>query len=172
MKKNKEEKAADMNAIELLKTDHRKVKELFDEFEDSENDSEKYKIAQQAIEELKIHAVIEEEIFYPAVREAIEDDENIMNEAQEEHHVAKVLIAELDQIKSYDETFEAKFIVLAENIRHHIKEEEGEMLPEAKKADLDMEALGAQMAQRKEQLKSEGIPATPEEELVESAIGR
>jgi hemerythrin-like domain-containing protein len=158
-----------MDAIELLKADHKKVKALFDDFEDTEDMSEKTQIAKQAIEELKIHAVIEEEIFYPAVRAAIDDEENIMNEAQEEHHVAKVLIAELDQMRDSDEHFEAKFIVLAESIRHHIKEEEGEMLPEAKKTDLDMDDLGAQMRERKQQLKAEGVPASKEEELVAHA---
>lgn len=168
-KSEKMEKEESMDAIELLKTDHKKVKALFDKFEDSEDAKEKYQLAKQAIEELKIHAVVEEEIFYPAVREAIEDEENIMNEAEEEHHVAKVLIAELDQMEEADEHFEAKFIVLAENIRHHIKEEEGDMLPEAKKADLDMDELGQEMIERKEQLKAEGIPATKEQELLESA---
>ncbi len=162
-------KVENMDAIELLKADHKKVKAIFDQFENTDNKAMQFKLAKQAIEELKVHALIEEEIFYPAVREAIDDEDNIMNEAEEEHHVAKVLIAELDQMEKADEHFEAKFIVLAENIRHHIKEEEGEMLPEAKKADLDMNELGAEMMQRKEQLKAEGIPASKEEELLESA---
>src|SRR5262245_58675535 len=115
------------NAIELLKEDHEKVKDLFDEFEDADGNQEKLRIAKAAIQELKIHSAIEEEIFYPEVRKAMEEDEeNIMEEAEQEHHVAKVLIAELDQIDEMNETYEAKFIVLAENIRHHIKEEEGE----------------------------------------------
>ncbi len=162
----------EMDAIELLKSDHKKVKALFKEFEDAKNDQTKSKLAKEAIHELKVHAAIEEEIFYPAVREAIEDEDNLMNEAQEEHHVAKILIAELDQISEFDEMYEAKFIVLAENIRHHIKEEEDEMLPEAKKADLDMDALGAEMMERKQQLMAEGIPTTPEQELVESDASR
>jgi len=154
------------NAITLLKEDHRKVKDLFDQFEDASSASQKHKIAKEAIQELKIHAAIEEEIFYPTVRQNIEDEENIMNEAQEEHHVAKVLIAELDALESFDETYEAKFIVLAENVRHHIKEEEGNMFPEAKDMDVDMEALGQQLMERKEELKSQGVPKTPEEEMV------
>lgn len=154
------------NAITLLKEDHRKVKDLFDQFEDASNASQKHKIAKEAIQELKIHAAIEEEIFYPTIRQNIEDKENIMNEAQEEHHVAKVLIAELDALESFDETYEAKFTVLAENVRHHIKEEEGDMFPEAKDAEVDMEALGQQLMERKEELKSQGVPKTPEEEMV------
>jgi hemerythrin-like domain-containing protein len=155
------------NAITLLKEDHRKVKDLFDQFEDSEDSQEKMKIAQEALQELKIHAAIEEEIFYPTVREAMkEDEQSIMEEAEQEHHVAKVLIAELDQLKEMDEIYEAKFIVLAENVRHHIKEEEGEMLPEAKKTDADMEGLGEQMMQRKQELQERGVPATEEESMV------
>jgi hypothetical protein len=163
MKAKKEPK---MDAIELLKEDHKKVKDLFDQFEDEENADRKKEIAEEAIQELKVHAVLEEEIFYPAVRAEIEDEENIMEEAQEEHHVAKVLIAELDQLKEMNETYEAKFMVLAENIRHHIKEEEGEMLPEAKKTDLDMEDLAQKMTERKEELLRDGVPATSEEEMV------
>jgi hypothetical protein len=165
----KAKKEPSTDAIALLKQDHKKVKDLFDQFEDEEDAEKKKEIAEEAIQELKIHAAIEEEIFYPAVREEIEDDEHIMEEAQEEHHVAKVLIAELDQLKEVDETYEAKFIVLAENVRHHIKEEEGEMLPEAKKTDIDMDALGAQMMERKEALLRDGVPTTQEEEMVAGA---
>src|SRR5581483_7295555 len=89
------------DAISLLKSDHDKVKDLFEQFENAENRREKKKIAAQAIMELKIHAAIEEEIFYPTVRRNIESD--LMNEADEEHHVAKLLIAELDQMSVSDE---------------------------------------------------------------------
>lgn len=154
------------NAIALLKADHRKVKDLFKQFEESGSQAAKAKIAQEAIKELKIHTVIEEEIFYPAVRQAIQDEDDIMNEAQEEHHVAKMLIAELERIGHQNEHFEAKFTVLAENVRHHIKEEEEEMLPEAKKTDIDFDALGEQMMERKQRLQTEGIPETEEEELI------
>ena len=88
--------------------------------------------------ELKIHAMIEEEIFYPAVRRQLSED--VMNEADEEHHVARVLIAELDRDGRGNDHREAKFTVLAESVRHHIREEEGEMLPKAKSLDLDFEA--------------------------------
>jgi hypothetical protein len=165
--KTKKEPA--MDAITLLKEDHKKVKDLFDQFEEAEDAKTKKEIAQKAIDELKVHAAIEEDIFYPAVKKEIDDEDNIMHEAEEEHHVAKVLIAELDQLDKMDETYEAKFIVLAENIRHHIKEEEGEMLPEAKKTDIDMEALGQEMMARKETLLREGVPATSEEQMVAHA---
>src|SRR3982751_1197623 len=112
-----------MDAIHLLKEDHTKVKDLFDDFEDTDDSQEQYDIAQKAILELTVHAEIEEEIFYPAVRQATDESE-LMNEAEEEHHVAKVLMEELKDLAPTDEHFAAKFMVLAENVRHHIKEEE------------------------------------------------
>lgn len=156
-----------MDAISLLKADHEKVKDLFDQFEDSDNRAEQLKIAKEAIRELKVHATIEEELFYPSVRQQIEDEEGIMEEADEEHHVAKVLIAELDRMSGKEDHWEAKFIVLAENIRHHIKEEEGEMLPEAKKTKIDFKVLGQQMAELKEKLMVEGVPPDAEAKMVE-----
>jgi hemerythrin superfamily protein len=141
------------DAVKMLKADHKKVKALFDEFEDTEDVQERQRIAQTAIQELTIHAELEEEIFYPTVRQAMDEDETeIMNEAEEEHHVAKLLIEELKGMDPSDDKFAAKFTVLAENVRHHIKEEEGEMLPKAQKTDVDMQELGQQMMTRKEEL--------------------
>src|SRR5436305_11705775 len=124
------------HAIAILMKDHDTVKELFDRFEKSESAAEKEKIIARAIEELKIHAVIEEEIFYPAVRKHVGAD--IMNEADEEHHVARVLIAELDREGEGNDHRLAKFQVLTESVRHHIKEEEGEMLPKARSLHMDV----------------------------------
>ena len=135
------------------KKDHDTVKELFDRFESEEGLAGKKKIVTRAIEELKTHAAIEEEIFYPAVRKQI-GDTDLMNEADEEHHVVKVLIAELEKMDGHEEHYSAKFTVLAENVRHHIKEEEGEMLPKARSLDLDFRALGEQMLERKRELKN------------------
>src|ERR1700679_1337695 len=103
----------DDDAINILKTDHEKVKNLFDQFEKADNLRQKKKIVAEALMELKIHAAIEEEIFYPAIRRKREVDTDLMNEADEEHHVAKVLIAELDQMNGSEEHFEAKFHVLS-----------------------------------------------------------
>src|SRR4051794_22977651 len=108
-------------AVSLLKEDHTRVKELFDQFGAAKGRAAKVKIARRAITELKVHAAIEEEIFYPAVRKPI--GKQIMNEADEEHHVAKLLIAELDVMDGSESHFDAKFKVLAENVRHHIEEE-------------------------------------------------
>ncbi len=153
-------------AIALLKADHVKVKDLFDQFEGTENSKEKKKIVQEALTELKIHAAVEEQLFYPAVRSEIDDEEGIMDEADEEHHVAKVLIAELDKMTGSEDHWEAKFIVLAENIRHHIKEEESDMLPEARKTDIDFNVLGERMWQLKQKLMKEGVPPDAEAEMV------
>lgn len=146
---------ADTDAIELLKRDHAIVKDLFQEFENATSRQSKKKIAAQALRELKIHAALEEEIFYPAVRRHV--GKEIMNEADEEHHVAKLLVAELEDLDGRGDHYDAKFIVLAENVRHHIKEEEGEMLPKAKALDIDFQKLGHQMLRRKEQLLSKGV---------------
>ena len=164
MKNATQEKPKD--AIQLLKADHEKVKDIFDQFEESDSMAEKKKLAAQAINELKIHATIEEELFYPSVRSQIEDEDGIMDEADEEHHVAKVLIAELDKMNGSEDHWEAKVTVLAENVRHHIKEEESEMLPEAKKTDIDFVALGDQMWELKQTLLKNGVPPTAEADMV------
>jgi hemerythrin-like domain-containing protein len=158
------------HAISILKKDHDTVKELFDRFEKTDSDAEKEKIIARAVMELKIHATIEEEIFYPAVRKEVGTD--IMNEADEEHHVARVLIAELDSRGGGGSHRNAKFIVLAESVRHHIKEEENEMLPKAKAADIDFEALGQTMLDRKKELKENGIPKDSEHAMVARVNGK
>ncbi len=160
------------DAITILKDDHKLVKGLFDQFEKSESKREKATLAAQAIMELKIHATIEEEIFYPMARKALKkplgktEAGDMMDEADEEHHVAKLLIAELDTMKPSDDHWEAKFTVLAENIVHHIKEEEGEMFAELRKLDLDLDAVGTQMLARKEELKAGGVPTSAEGALI------
>jgi hypothetical protein len=161
----------DKHAIAILLKDHDKVKELFDRFEKTKSSAEKEKIIGEAVTELKIHAAIEEEIFYPAVRKQLEKD--LMNEADEEHHVARVLIAELDQHRhASGEHRHAKFTVLAESVRHHIREEEDEMLPEAKSLKIDFDALGAEILKRKKELKRDGIPPDAEHAMVASVNGQ
>jgi hypothetical protein len=138
------------NAVTNLKADHQNVKGLFDEFEKTAERATKITIVSEALEELSLHATLEEELFYPAVREEIDDDDGLMNEADEEHHVAKILIAELDEMDGTESHYDAKFTVLAENVRHHIKEEEENMLPKAQKTEIDFDALGAKCsAERK-----------------------
>lgn len=136
--------------VAMLKKDHTKVKELFEEFESAEG-RDRAEIAATAIMELEIHAELEEKLIYPAIRAEIEENE-LMNEAIEEHHLVHVLIKELKKLKPKDETFQAKFKVLGELVKHHIEEEEGEMLPKAEKSDIDWEALEATVMKRKEAL--------------------
>lgn len=161
------------DAIALLKSDHRSAKALFDAFKAATALGEKTKIVARAVMDLKIHATIEEEIFYPAARKALikaigkDKAKDMMNEADEEHHVAKLLIAELDTMKSSDDHWAAKFTVLAENIAHHVKEEEDEMFVALRKLDLDLVSLGSQMAARKEELKADGVPPFAEIILME-----
>jgi hemerythrin HHE cation binding domain-containing protein len=157
------------HAIAILKKDHDTVRELFEKFEKTDSSPEKEKIIVKAVEELKIHAAIEEEIFYPTVRKHVGKD--LMNEADEEHHVARVLIAELDANSARDHRH-AKFTVLAESVRHHIKEEETEMLPKAKELDIDFEALGQQMLARKKDLKQNGIPGDAEHAMIAKSSGK
>ncbi len=160
------------DAITLLKDDHRTVKHLFDQFKATEDRKAKAILAKEAILELKIHTTVEEEIFYPAVRRAMQkalgkdETTDVMDEADEEHHVAKLLIAELETMKPSDSHWEAKFHVLSEGVLHHVKEEEGDMFPKARKLDLDFDALGAQMLARKDELKKGGIPAFAEQGLI------
>jgi len=157
------------HAIIILKKDHDVVKGLFDDFQAAETPTAREKIIGQALTALKIHAVIEEEIFYPTVRSHV--GSIVMNEADEEHHVAKVLIAELDAGANNDHRT-AKFTVLAENVRHHIKEEESDMLPKARELDIDFEALGKRMLDRKNQLEKNGVSPDAEHAMVAKAKGR
>jgi len=154
------------DAINILKKDHDKVKGLFDDFEKAEKRAQKIKIVTEAIMELKIHATIEEELFYPSLRGKQKVDQDLLNEADEEHHVAKLLIAELEQMNGTESHYDAKFTVLSENIRHHVKEEEGDLFPQARRTDVNFELLGKKLLQRKQQLKKNGIPLCAEEKMI------
>lgn len=141
------------DAIALLKADHRKVEDLFEQFENAKGDGSKKKIAQQICTELKIHAMIEEEIFYPACEGAVEED--LLKEAYVEHDGAKLLINEIEAGGPDDEFYDAKVKVLSEEIEHHVEEEEKRvegMFSQARKAGLDMDDLGRRMFARKEEL--------------------
>ena len=151
------------DAVALLKQDHRTVEELFEQFEQASGDGRKQKIAEQICLELSVHAQIEEEIFYPACEGKVEED--LLQESYVEHDGAKVLIAEIEAGGPDDEYYDAKVKVLSEEIEHHVQEEEKRMeglFAQAKKAGLDMDALGEQLAARKaeliEQFKLSGIP--------------
>jgi len=138
------------NAVELLREDHRKVQELFEEFEGADTRS-RQRLVDQALTELEIHAKLEEGLIYPAIREALDEDE-MMDQALEEHHVAEVLIKELRKMGPKDDRYSAKFQVLTEIVKHHIEEEESEILPQAEESDLDLAELGQEAMAQKEKL--------------------
>ena len=151
------------DAIGLLKADHRKVEDLFEQFEAATGDGKKQKLAMQICMELTVHTVIEEEIFYPACEGKVEED--LLKEAFVEHDAAKVLIAEIEAGGPDDAFYDAKVKVLSEEITHHVKEEEQRVegiFAQARKAGIDMEALGEQLRARKEELiasyKAGGVP--------------
>jgi hemerythrin superfamily protein len=152
-----------LDAVALLKADHRTVEELFAQFEKASGDGRKEKIARQICLELSVHAKIEEEIFYPACEGKVEED--LLNEAYVEHDGAKVLIAEIIAGGPDDDYYDAKVTVLQEQIEHHVEEEEKRMegmFAQARKAGLDMDRLGEELAARKAELTAEyessGIP--------------
>lgn len=138
-------------AIDILLDDHKKVKKLFKEFDKIKDDGsaeEKQALAQEICMELTLHAQVEEEVFYPAAREVVEED--MINEAGVEHASAKDLIEQIQLLDPSDPMFDAKVTVLGEYIEHHVKEEENELFPKVKKSKLDLEALGEEMNSLKE----------------------
>ncbi len=150
-----------VDAIDLLKEDHRNVQKNFKEFEklhESDSDDEgKRALVEGACAALTVHTRIEEEIFYPAVRDSLRD-EILSEEALVEHAAAKELIASLEGLEPGEPFYDATFTVLAEYVKHHVQEEEREMFPQVRKAKLNLKQLGAQMKQRKEELEDEDGP--------------
>ena len=161
-----------MDAVKLLKADHRTVEGLFKSYENAKGKPAKARMAQQICMELCIHATIEEEILYPSVTGKVEDDK--LNEAYVEHDGAKVLLAELLAGSPEEDFYDAKVKVLSENIKHHVKEEEQRdgLFDQAKKGGADLAKLGQRLAERKEELKKaykqSGIP-TPETRSMKGA---
>lgn len=149
---SKDEKKQD--AIALLRADHKLVSGLFDEYEKTRSAAKKTSLVAQICSELTIHAQVEEEIFYPAVKKALKDKE-LVPEATVEHATLKNLIGQVEGVAPDGEMFDAKIKVMSEYVKHHVKEEQNEMFPKAKASKLDMAELGARIAERKLQLKAE-----------------
>jgi hemerythrin superfamily protein len=147
-----------LDAIQLLTADHKQVKQLFKDFEKlvdgQAGDDEKQKLAERICTMLTAHATIEEEIFYPAARQAI-DEQDLLDEAVVEHASAKDLIGQIEDMEPSEELYDAKVTVLGEYIDHHVKEEEGQIFPKLQKAKLDLQALGEQMLVRKDEMLAE-----------------
>jgi hemerythrin superfamily protein len=156
-----------MDAIALLKNDHRNVKELFKKFEGTGERAHKTKrkLVDKIIEELSVHAAIEEEVFYPAVREAAGETEDMVLESLEEHHLVKWTLYELERTQPDDERFDPKVTVLIENVRHHIKEEEGDLFKRVRKAVPrdQLEELGGRMQEVKKVAPRRPHPNAPDE---------
>lgn len=151
------------DGLQLLASDHRKVEDLFEQFEKASGASAKEKLVRQICTELKIHTMIEEEIYYPAVRGKVEDAD--LDEAYVEHDSAKLLVNELEAAEPDESYYDAKVKVLQELIEHHVKEEEKQrdnLFQQTRAADIDLEALGAQLAARKTELmelaETQGLP--------------
>lgn len=144
-----------VDAIELLKSEHQEVALLFSEFE-SADPSAQEDLAEQICQKLTVHAQIEEEILYPAAKDALdEDDADLVNEAEVEHASAKDLIAKIEGMDATDESYKATVKVLSEYIEHHVQEEETELFPLLQKTELDLEEIGTQLANRKVELLAE-----------------
>jgi hypothetical protein len=165
-----------LDAIALLKADHRAVEALFAKFEAAKGDGAKQRLAEQICMELTVHTKIEEDVFYPACEGAVEED--LLKEAYVEHDSAKVLIAEIEAGGPDDEFYDAKVKVLSEMIEHHVEEEEKRvegMFSQARKAGLDMDDLGARMAAEKQQLmanyKAGGLPKPETSTLDNTTLG-
>lgn len=148
---------AELDALELLADDHKKVIKMFDQFEkikEDEDDDGKQALVESACAELTVHTRLEEELFYPALREAL-DESDLLDEAEVEHAIAKQLITELNAMQPGDDLYDAKFTVLGEYVKHHIQEEEKQIFPKVKKAKMDIDSLGDDLRQRKTALREE-----------------
>lgn len=147
-----------MNALDLLKQDHDKVKDLFRQYQQTDDPQQRGRIAQQVFQELDIHAKLEEEIFYPALRDQGDThDKELVAESFEEHHLVDTVINDLQGLTPEDLEFNAKFHVLMENVQHHIQEEEQDLFPDARARLGDqLEDLGRRLMERKQQLQATG----------------
>lgn len=143
--------AAAKDAIALLKADHGTVSGLFADYEKTQSSNKKKAIVAELCSELSVHAQIEEEIFYPAVKAALKD-KLLVPEATVEHASLKDLIAQIEGVDPDGELYDAKVKVLSEYVKHHVKEEQNEMFPKAKETSLDLVELGVRMAARKAEL--------------------
>ena len=163
-------------AIELLESDHRKVEALFKRYEEAKEESEEAKqdVAEQVCDELTVHAQVEEDIFYPWLRENLsEEDMEMVEEAEVEHATAKDLIGQIEDAASPDETYDAKVKVLSEYIKHHVKEEEEEMFPKLAEFKEELDELGQRMHARKAELRAElGLTDEDEESMPAAAMAK
>jgi hemerythrin superfamily protein len=154
--RNKERQQASRSAFDVLEEDHREVEEWFDEFDELKDSDEDRKadLAEKICLALKVHAQIEEEIFYPQARAASQDND-LIDEALVEHSTVKNLIGEIEEMEVGEELYDAKIRVLGEMVKQHIKEEEEELFPELQSTKMDVDAVGKELAERKQELMAE-----------------
>lgn len=160
-----------LDALDLLDADHRAVRQLFQEYRElAANDAPEARrkaLAEQICMELTIHAKLEEELFYPPIRDAIRDDD-LMDEAEVEHAAARDLIVQILSMDPHEELYDAKVTVLGEYIEHHVREERDEMFPKARRSGIDLQRLGERLRERKRELQA--VPEALREELIVSAM--
>lgn len=162
--------AKTQDAVAILRADHARVDEMFKKFEKMKTNGEaKHALVQKICVELKVHMAVEDEIFYPAVRVAIRD-QDLMDEADEEHAGAKHVIEQLEGMKPGDDHYDAKVTVLSEYIKHHVKEEHTDMFPKARKSKVDLRALGAAILERKQELAPDASARARFQEALAMAI--
>ena len=160
-----------MNAVDLLIQDHQVVRGLFQKFQsaqEAEDDAQMTELGAQIFQELEVHTTIEEEIFYPAVRDGVEDSDETVDESEQEHHVVDVLIGEMRDLRAASDDWVAKMTVLIENVEHHAEEEEQEMFPDCREqlGEERLDRLGEEMEARQRTAKADGVT---KDELYEKA---
>jgi len=153
-------------AFTMLKADHTRIKQLFKAFKKASTSEAKAAIVADALDELKLHTAVEEQLFYPALRLEMVGEDHLIDEADEEHHVMKILVAELGLMQGNEDYWEAKFSVLAQAVRRHIKEEEKEIFPKAKQTDIDFHLMAMQIKTLKQNFVDNGLPQDTESEMV------
>ena len=158
-------------AIAMLIADHQKVQKMFKTFERTDDQQQQEQLATEICNELTVHTQLEEQVFYPAAREALEESD-LVDEATIEHQVAKELVEKIRQSRPHDEEYCALVTVLGEYVNHHIDEEQKELFPQLKKTELDFDALGEEMQQKKQELMSELGLSKGEEMPMEGAMTR
>jgi len=155
---SEDDELAEQDAVSLLSSDHAEVKQMFEEYrqlvQDSTDDDRRGELAGQICSALTVHAEIEEDVFYPALRERLEGD-LALDQAEVEHGIARDLIEQIESMEPDDPLFDARVLVLAEYVEHHVQEEETEIFPQAEKSGIDLDELGAELAERKHELVAE-----------------
>ena len=162
-----------MNVLTILKQDHRNVDELFNRFEATDEPAELGRIRDKVVEQLSVHATVEEQVFYPAIRDASDELRELVLEALEEHHAAKTTLSELEKMPPTAERFRAKMSVLIENVRHHVEEEENELFEKVREAvqAKQLEQIGETLEQAKQTAPTRPHPLQPDQPPLNVLLG-